>query len=163
MIKLSLPLLACGLLLAACTQAPRLDPQHPGPHELALQLLTSTHDGRITYIVLNTKNILSFGGGRQARIGVAKPVGTITQDDQQQILRIIAQYNLLHAPGRFMPQGQAVTYNCDLTVDGFHHHFACADLEVPGMDQLQAALIAIESRLHYGRNPLIEDLPTPKR
>ena len=82
------------MVLAGCASEP-LDVNQPQPWDLKLYCATANR--KYTYFEINPAGMLSYGGGRSANLRNAEPVVQLTDDQRQQIWRIIVEENLLDA------------------------------------------------------------------
>ena len=71
-------LLVMGISAVTTGCAMPTDDSTPVPSDLSIRLRGLFADGRCTYLVLNSKGILYFGGGRDALSRTAHPVRTLT-------------------------------------------------------------------------------------
>ena len=121
--------------------------QLPGRFEIELRAIQT--DQRQVYYVLDAGGTLSFGGGRDAGMHHAQPVGLITDDQRLDLWRIIVSHNLFDAQGSFFAKHERAGYDVRLRADSIQHHFNTVDDLVPGLDQLDHAMFEMQADMRY--------------
>ncbi len=145
-------LIAClvAAWLAGCgARQPLAADRLPEPFELSLY--TKTTDGRSMYYELKRDGAMHYGGGRDANIRLAFPIGQTDLSQRLLVWRHLHEYELLHADGVFLPDPNDVQYELDLRAGSRRHAFKCVDDRVPGMAGLNDVLFTIQQDLRYNR------------
>jgi|GEM_PF-3556980 len=150
--------LAVGLLLslmiAGCS-APRSSALsiNDVPTDLSVKVYRHLEGSRHTYLVMSPKGQLSFGGGRQAVLKTAAPVGPLTPEQRQEIWNIIVEHKLLDVKNQSaFSTGKHTTYDVEIKTDkGFgKKEFRVMDNNVPtGVKLLHDKLFEFQAQQRY--------------
>lgn len=106
-------------------------------------------DQRQVYYVLESDGLFNFGGGRDAGIKTAYPDGHITDVQRRELWQIIVDHKLLQAKGSFMAKRERVAYDLRIRTGSQTHHFNTVDDNVPGLEELEAAMFAMHLAMTY--------------
>lgn len=148
----SIAAIACALTLTGCktTQTAAESPTGvPVPFELTFQ--SQRTDGRATYYELSDDRSLGFGGGRDGRYAIARPIGKITDEQARTLWELIESHGLLEMDGEsFVLDWETVRYDAKITAAGASNGFTVRDSDDPGLEALEKALFKIQGDLRYG-------------
>ncbi len=122
-------------------------PGVPSPLEIELRALSK--DGRSTYYKLHRDGTLEFGGGGDAIVRASKPCGTVTAAQAQQLWAIVQNRKLLDAKGRMFAKSEKVSYEARFRAGEVSAGYSTVDQEVPGLDELDAALFKMQAAMRY--------------
>lgn len=151
----SIALLAALFVVAGCktTQSAEESPTGlPVPFELSFQ--SRRADNRATYYELSTDGSLGFGGGRDGRYAIARPIGKITNEQAAQLWAIIRDHNLLETEGEsyvLKLDWKTVRYDVKITAASASNSFTLADTAPTGLDALEKKLFEIQGDLRYSK------------
>ncbi|MAE61814.1 MAG: hypothetical protein CMJ49_10725 [Planctomycetaceae bacterium] len=145
---------AIGLMLmtwCGCSGPGRVDVDGGSlPSRFEIELRALQADQRQVYYVLESDGMLSYGGGREAGMRAAEPVGHLTDEQRLELWQIIVDYKLLEAEGSFMAASARAQYDVRLRAGSHRHHFNTVDDRVPGLAELDMAMFAMQAKMRFG-------------
>lgn len=142
------------LMLVGCSTGRSSAPDAASvPPDLSVKVYRHLEGSRHTYLVVNAKSELSFGGGRQAVLRTAAPVGPLTQAQMQEIWSIIVEHKLLDVKNQSsFSSGKHTTFDVQIKTDkGFSKkEFRVMDEQVPkGVRLLHDKLFEYQAQQRY--------------
>lgn len=145
--------LAFASLLAIITPggcaSPTASPGSRVPDRLSLKLYRGTQDRQFTYFVLSRDSALSFGGGRDAISRSATPVGTLSNEDRQQIWDSITRGQLTTLKNQTFAKSHRVIFEVEIKAGGSRRVFRAIDDNTANLEHLHALLFDMYSDRAY--------------
>lgn len=150
-VTMAVPAFACLLAIISpggCA-SPAAAPGSDIPDRLSLKLYRRTQDRQFTYFVVSRDNALSFGGGRDAISRSAKPVGTLSKEDRQQIWDTITRGQFTTLKNQAFAKSRRVAFEVELHAGGSRRVFRAIDDNTKNLERLHALLFEMYSDRAY--------------
>lgn len=122
----------------------------PVPFEFSFQ--SRRADNRATYYELSTDGSLGFGGGRDGRYAIARPIGKITHTQAAQLWAIVRDHKLLETEGEsyvLKLDWKSVRYDVKIKAADASNSFTLADTAPTGVEAMEKKLFEIQGDLRY--------------
>jgi len=147
----AVPAFVCLLAIIALggCASPAVTPGSRVPNRLSLKLYRSTQDRQFTYFVVSRDNALSFGGGRDAMSRSAKPIGTLSNEDRQQIWNTITRGQFTTLKNQAFAKSHRVAFEVEIHVGGSRRVFRAIDDNAANLEHLHALLFDMYSDRAY--------------